>query len=143
MSARPSLSRVTKTANASSQKRKRSTLDLASRITSPRSHKQGSRIEKGREQVVKRGGGHIPLLRTEIQALKDENRALKDENGVLKNESKGFKTAFRTLKAKRAKKYDCSLCRRSYNRSDRYYQHLREGDSEHQDPRHGIRGPST
>ena len=138
MSVRSDLSQMTETAKASSRTCKRSTLDLARKIGPPRSHEKGSCIEKRCEQQ-KRGGGHTSLSRTEIQtlqdenkALKDENRALKDENEVLKNESREFKRELRTLKAKHAKKYDCPLCKCSYSRSDRLYEHLRKGNSEHQ-----------
>lgn len=130
---------MTETANC-----KRSTLDLSRRLAPPRPHKDGSHIEKRREQ--KRGGGHILLLWTEVQtlqnedkvlkdentALKKENSALKDENKLLKNECRDFKMVLPTLKAKHANEYDCQLCRCSYTRSDRYYEQLRKGDNKHQ-----------
>lgn len=71
-------------------------------------------------------------FKKKIRTLKNENRALKNENEALKNKSKDFKTAFWILKIKKTKKYDCLLCKRSYNRLNKYYQHLQEKNSEHQ-----------
>lgn len=63
-----------------------------------------------------------------IQLLKKENKALKIQNEGMKKQL--------------LKEHVCPICRRSYNRSDGLYNHLKNGDDEHKhlaEERYGSR----
>ncbi|KAI9749077.1 MAG: hypothetical protein M4579_007012 [Chaenotheca gracillima] len=99
------------------QKRRQAILDLG-RIREPNKRQQnGSQTTGQFRQALTSKDDRIKLLQDEVHALEREMQTLRSENEA--------------LKLRIAKKHVCELCKKSYNRSDGLYKHLREGDHAH------------
>ncbi len=106
-----------KNAHPCRQKRNRTTLELFVRKDPTKPQRKVLRKGRQPEPPPKRVDDRTRSLESKIQALKDENQSLKSENEALKR--------------KCLKGYACSICEKSYKRSDGLFKHLWQGDEEH------------
>lgn len=99
-----------KVVGASCRKRKRTAFNSSQSGNQSKPEKGVHRMAEQYEQAPMFKDDRIRSLEEEIKALKNENEA---------------------LKKRLLKEHACPICRRSYNRFDGLYKHLREGDKEH------------
>ena len=106
-----------KNANSYRQNRNRKTLESVERKDPIKPQRKVLRKGRQSEPSPKRVDDRTRSLESKIQALKDENCSLKRQ--------------YEALERKHSKKYACSICPKSYKRSDGLYKHLWDGNEDH------------
>jgi len=108
---------------ALSHKHKSLTLDVIQGIIHKPSQTKSSHTEEQNKQTFACRDDHTQLLKR-MKALKNENQAVKNKNEALKKENQDLKRKKNDLRSKLSKRHACSLCSKSFNRSDGLYKHL-------------------